>query len=465
MPVATCVTSGSGPSSVESSRQSEGSAKQPFAAALAAYQAQHYDQAQNILAPLARSNPSSFEINELLGLVFVAQGEDQKANPFLGKAVRLKPNVTEARTALATNLLRLHRTVEAESQFKKAVALAPLSYEPNHNLGEFYIQTGALSKAIAFLKRAQEIDPKAENNGYDLALACEKTGDLEQARRQLLFLMRFQDSAELHSLLGEIEEKSKNYLASAAQYEQAVRLDPSEQNLFDWGSELLLHQTFEPAVEVFKAGLVRFPQSARLQLGLGIALYGNGSYDDGASAFLHASDMNPSDPLPLTFAAKAYENLSPTMAEQVRSRLQTFLDKNPDNAPVRYFYALCLWKLNEKEPNPDVLKRVESLLKRVVTIAPTYADAYLQLGIVYANEGRNPEAIMTYEKALKLSPNLPNLHYRLGQALMRTGNAVRARDELATFERLRQSQVEETNKQNAEVQQFVYTMRNAGTGR
>ena len=38
----------------------------------------------------------------------------------------------------------------------------------------------------------------------------------------------------------------------------------------------------------------------------------------------------------------------------------------------------------------------------------------------------------------------------------------RAQQEFATFERLRQNQVDKTNKQNTEVQQFVYTMRNPG---
>src|SRR4029077_2606953 len=143
------------------------------------------------------------------------------ANRFLAKAVQLNPNLTEARTVLATNLLALHRGDEAEIQFKKAVALNPHGYDANHNLGEFYIQTGKVALAIPFLKRAQEADPAAYNNGYDLALALDQTGRLDEARHQLQRLIGLHDSAELHSLLGEVEEKSRNYLASAAQYEQS----------------------------------------------------------------------------------------------------------------------------------------------------------------------------------------------------------------------------------------------------
>ncbi|HKU26038.1 MAG TPA: tetratricopeptide repeat protein [Candidatus Sulfotelmatobacter sp.] len=449
------------PTPTQTPAQSSESTKRNFTAALAAYRSQHFQEAQKILLPLARSNPDSFEVNELLGIVLVARGEDAKANPILSKAVRLKPEIAEARTALAANLLRLGRIAQAESQFRKVVELYPKSYDANHNLGEFYIQVGRLSDAIVYLNRAQEIDPNADNNGYDLALAEEKTGKLDDARSELQSLIARNDAAELHSLLGEVEEKAKNYLASASQYQQAARMDPSEQNILDWGTELLLHQAYAPAAEVFKAGLVRFPQSLRQQLGLGIALYGDGHYDDSASAFLHAADMSPADPLPLTFIGKAYDNLSPALAGQVRDRLEAFLKMNATSAVVRYYYALVLWKMNEKEPRPDLAAQVERLLRDVVSLDPSYADAYLELGIVYANQSKFQEAIANYQKAVNLKPDLANAHYRLGQALMRAGDSASARVEFASFERLRETQAREGDQQNSEVQQFVYTMRSS----
>ena len=152
---------------------SDSPTKSRFLSALKAYKAQRYTAAEGELEPLVKSAPDNFEVNELLGLVYVAQDKQVEANRFLRKAVQLKPNVMEARTALATNLLALRRENEAELQFKKIVALEPQSYDANHNLGEFYIQTGKVANAIPFLKRAQEIDPAAYNNGYDLALALE----------------------------------------------------------------------------------------------------------------------------------------------------------------------------------------------------------------------------------------------------------------------------------------------------
>jgi len=235
-------------------------------------------------------------------------------------------------------------------------------------------------------------------------------------------------------------------------------------NQFTTNTELLLHQTLEPAVEVFKAGLARFPQSARLQDGVGIALYGLGHFDDAARAFFRASDLNGSDPLPLTFLGRAFDNLSPDVAMEARSRLESFVNGDIHDAAVRYYYAMCLREINKREPQPELPAQTESLLKKAVALDPGYADAYLQLGILYADQRKYQDAIAQYEQALRISPNLATTHYRLGQALVRTGDATRARQEFAVFERLRQNEVDDANNQHNQIQQFVYTMRNSNGG-
>lgn len=448
-----------GPPQSQNHHRTASAPNQRFLSALSAYKAQQYTTAQDELEPLLKTAPSSFEVNELLGLVYVAQGRQSEANHLLAKAVQLKPDVVEARTALATNLLALHRERESETQFRKVVQLKPKSYDANHNLAEFYIQTGNLGEAIPFLQYAQEIDPSAYNNGYDLALALEQTGQLAQAREQLQKLMVLRDSAELHSLLGDVEEKSRNYVSSAAQYEQAARTEPTEQNILNWGAELLLHQTFAPAIEVFNVGISRFPKSAQLRNGLGIALYGAGQMDEAVRAFFRASDLSPSDPLPLTFLGKACDGASPEVAAQIRSRLQSSITRDSRSAELNYYLGVCLWRGNQIESKTDLAGQVESLLKRAQTLNPNYSDAYFQLGNLYAEHHRYDSAIEQYERALKINANSANFHYRLGQALARAGNSPRAQEEFAIFDRLRKNESDATNDQQSQIQQFVYTMR------
>jgi tetratricopeptide (TPR) repeat protein len=103
-------------------------------------------------------------------------------------------------------------------------------------------------------------------------------------------------------------------------------------------------------------------------------------------------------------------------------------------------------------------------LKTAVTLEPNHAEAHLQLGTVYAEQRKYAEAAAEYQRALEIAPNVAATHYRLGQAFARTGDKSRAQEEFVIYERLRNQEVTEVQKQNAEIQQFVYTMRAAHEG-
>ena len=66
--------------------------KLDFQSALSHYNAGDYSRAAQELEALARQAPESFDVEELLGLVFSAEGKDAEALPRLEKAARLKPN-------------------------------------------------------------------------------------------------------------------------------------------------------------------------------------------------------------------------------------------------------------------------------------------------------------------------------------------------------------------------------------
>jgi Flp pilus assembly protein TadD len=73
--------------------------------------------------------------------------------------------------------------------------------------------------------------------------------------------------------------------------QRAAQIEPSERNILDWGSELLLHRTIEPAVEVFTSGVGRYPKSPEMWIGLGIALHLRGNYDEAVQSLVQATDL------------------------------------------------------------------------------------------------------------------------------------------------------------------------------
>jgi len=434
-----------------------------FKAAVAQYEAGQYAEAATQLEKLAREVPESFEVQELLGLVYAAQSQNDKANPHLEKAVRLKPDSATARTNLANNLLRLDKLSLAEQQFKKAAALAPREYEPNHNLGEFYVRSNKVSEAIPFLERAQRITPSSYDNGYDLALAYLSTGRLSDARKSIQELAKRKDTAELHNLLGEVEEKDGHFVAAANELEIAAHMEPSENNIFDWGSELLIHQTMEPAIEVFTRGAERYPDSPRMAIGLGMALYSLGKYDEAVKSLMRAADLNPSDPRCYPFLSWAYDS-SPSQAEEVIERLRRFAELQPKNGQAVYYYAMSLWKgKRAQDPNLDV-SQIELLLKKAIALDPGLAVAHLQLANLYADQRKYEESLPEYLRARELNPDLADVHYRLAQAYVRVGEKDQAQEEFKVYQGLRAKHLSDLDRQRAEIRQFVYSEKQgAGT--
>ncbi|HUY80931.1 MAG TPA: tetratricopeptide repeat protein [Acidobacteriaceae bacterium] len=431
---------------------------QKFETAVAAYNAEHYGQAASELERLLPDVPKSFEAHELLGMVYAAQSRDGEAIHQLEIAVRLKPNSAAARTNLAASLFHAKKIGPAGVQFRKALELEPNDYSANHNLAEFYIHSGKIAEARPLLAKAQLIKPGAYDNGYDLAMADYLLGHYGAARADVQSILRERNSGELHNLLGQIDEKDGKYVAAANEFESAAHIDPSEENIFAWGSELLLHRTYEPAVEVFGAGARRYPNSIRLQIGLGMAYYARGLYQDAMTALMRAIDLKPTAPLGYQFLSKAYES-SPKQASEVIQRFQHYAELEPDNAKAQYYYAVSLWKGKQLENSSLDVPKVEGLLKKAIALDGSLADAHLQLGNLYADQHEYKRSIPEYRRALQLDPSLSDAHYRLGTDYVHVGQKSLARKEFGLYQTLRSRHMAETDKERAAIEQFVVSSR------
>ncbi len=346
---------------------------------------------------------------------------------------------------------------DIESALKQAVTLNPDSFEANHRLGEFYLQEGKLKTGIPYLEKAQHLNPAHYVNGYDLSLAYLETGDLTNASRQIRELLGHQDTAELHDLLGEAEEKAGHYVPAANEFQIAAHMDPSEKYVFDWGNEFLLHRGYEPAVKVFTSGVERYPKSAMLHIGLGVAFYSLGSYDEAAQALCRATDLAPSDPRPYLFLGKMFD-ISLGQSGEVTKRLKRFVDLQPRNPFASYYYAMSLWKGQRGQGLKANKDLITSLLQRSAALDPKFPDPHLQLGILNAGEQRYDEARREFQAAIRLKPDLADAHYRLAQAYSRIGKKDLAAKEFELYQRFHRQEVAEDERRRNEAAALYFKM-------
>lgn len=426
------------------------------------YNSGQYQQAANHLEKLLPYAGSSSTVHELLGLVYASLNQPDKAVDQLKTAAQLRPDWVEARTNLGTALLHAGKNELAEEQFRKALAIDPHGYDTNHNLGLLYVQSGKLVDARPLLEQAHAVSPGAYDNTYDLAMTDFLLGRDADARELVLGLIKQKDAGELDSLLGQIDEKDGRFVEAANDYERAAHLDPSEDNLFDWGSEMLLHRTYEPAIAIFEEAARRYPKSPRMLIGLGLSLYSRGKYDEAVKALLAAIELNPADPRAYVFLSKAY-NTSPLQAAEVVAAFQRYAELQPNNALAQYYYAVSLWKGKRAEDTSVDRGAVETLLLRSVSIDDSLAEAHVQLGNLYADQHNYDKSIPQYVRALALDPNLVDAHYRLGTDYVHVGQKENAQKELAIYQKLRAQHLDEVEKERAAVQQFVLGARSDGS--
>lgn len=435
-----------------------------FQAAVAQYDAGHFPEAAGKLEKLLQEVPNSFEAHELLGMIYASESQSQLAKQHLETAVQLKPTSAAARINLAANSIRVGDVEGARQQLTKAVALEPKNYDANHNLGEIYIKIGKLNDAIPLLRQAQQINPSSYDNGYDLALAYLLTDHPDPARQLIHSLLKVQNTAELHNLLGQIEEKEGNFVVAANEFEAAAHKDPSESNLFDWASELLLHRTLEPAIEVFRNASERYPTSARLAIGLGIAYYSRGIYDEAVKSLLRGADLNPSDPRCYLFLSKAYDS-SPSQADEVIQHFRRFSELQPNDARAQYYYAISLWKGKRTQDHTVDFAQIEAHLRKAITLDPKLSEAHFQLGNLLSDQTHYAEAIPEYLAAIESNSDIPDAHYRLGQAYVHTGQKDKAQAQLAVYQEQRAQHLADLDKQRAEIRQFVYSEENPASAK
>jgi tetratricopeptide (TPR) repeat protein len=311
--------------------------------------------------------------------------------------------------------------------------------------------------------RAEDAEKMAHSDAaakqkYQSAIALESKGDLSGARDLTQKTLATGDDAEGHHLLGDLDEKMNDPLDAVREYERAARMYPSEQNYFDWGSELLLHKAAQPAVEVFTKGASLHPQSSRMLAGLGAAQYAVRSYEDAARSLCKASDLRPGESAPYLFLGQMEKTVN-TPLPCAEEKLAQFAKQQPANAGANYFYAVSLMKREKDARAGGDQRAAQTLLEKSVRLDPKYGAAYVELGALASQRGDFAQAIKDYQQAIAVSPQLSEAHYRLSLAYKRFGDEVAAKREMEAYQSAEKAESAQVEEQNRDLKQFLVILK------
>jgi len=283
----------------------------------------------------------------------------------------------------------------------------------------------------------------------------ESQGHADRAQIKIHAALQTHPTATLYRLAAEVDEMKNEPLVAVHEFEQAAKLDPSETNEFEWGSELLRHRAIWPAKAVFERGVSLYPTSVRMQTALGTALFAGARYEEAAERLCKASDLAPSEEAPYTFMGDV-ELAAPKALACVEPRMERYVRLRPESAEARYLYATALLKQQGSAPDAETIAHANSLLKKAVELNPRSADAYLELGILATQRNDLPTAIRNYTQAINADPTMADAYYRLANAYERTHETEKAKAAFARHDELIRTQANATEQQRKAIKQFVF---------
>jgi len=321
----------------------------------------------------------------------------------------------------------------------------------NLKSGRDLLQAGRAKQAIAYLERAVKLKPMDYDAAFSLAVASQKSGDAKRADQIAQTLLARGERAELHVLLAEVRESERQPVEAVREYQRAAEMEPSEENLFVWGAELLLHHAYAPAAEVFAKGHRLYPKSVRTLVGLGSAAYAQDLNEQAARWLLEAIEMAPTDPRPYQFLAKVQEVAKSEPQEWVEA-FQRYAALRPEDARAHYYLAVALEK--QRRGQRDFAAR-QAELQKAITIDPRLGDAYLKLGVLSGEKGELPKAVASLQKAIEFTPLPDEAHLRLAQIYRLMGETEKARKESALYEEDSVKKKEQMERERREVGEFV----------
>jgi tetratricopeptide (TPR) repeat protein len=398
-------------------QSSTSAVEQDFQAAMTAQDSGDLDRAETILLGLHNKHPGFFAVDESLGLLYVAQESYTRAVPLLETAVREQPSSDIAHANLGAAYFKLHRYAEALNELEHAARLNPRNPATQQSLGELLLEAGKPKLAVEAYTSALKEKPDDLDLELSCATALVAAGDAVKAEEILMKLAGADRSAAAQTLLGEIDEKKGNFQQAVRHFSRAVELEPSEQNAWALGVELLRHWTFDAAIREFEAGVAKFPQSIRMRLALGAAYFGDAKYAAALPIFSELLELDKENSVYAELLGMACTSVTESAKGRCNGLL-TYAEAHPRDARASTYAAAMLLDETATENRVTLARK---LLDHAIVADPKAPDAKYELGVLKQNQGDWMGSVSDLENAIALKPNLAQAHYRLGLAYWRTG--------------------------------------------
>ncbi len=324
----------------------------------------------------------------------------------------------------------------AEDAINRALEAAPKTPQIAHAFAMYYAEGGEFDKAADLEARYARSVPDDRDvylrtatwylqaGRADLAAEFARSG-LEKASRAELYDVLAKALAEL----GQIEEAERAFRAG-------IEAKPYDEDLrYNLGYLFLQAGEHDKAVEAFEQARAVFDKSPRIELGIGVARYGQRRFGEAIGAFLQVSRLAPAFEQPHYFLGVSLEHAAERLPE-VRERLEAFAEARPGHYLGPFLLAKAKLAQTGPRASPEALEEAAGLLRTSIERQAEFWESHFELGVVLERMRRYQPARESLERAIELSPASTTPRYRLARVLTRLGERDAAREQQAKHDEL-----------------------------
>lgn len=334
------------------------------------------------------------------------------------------PQTNADQTALS--LEQQGKTAEAEEAWKASSKAHPANPMPYAHLGLIEARQDHYPQAIAFYRKAMALDPAMPGLRLNLGLALFKDGQYKQAIEMFTPLLKASapnadETQRLTVLIGMSYYGLGRYSEASPYLKNASEGDGQNLPLLlALAHSCLLSNQYPCVLDAFHRMVALNADSAEADMLVGEALDEMKDRIGATREFRAAVQTNPKEPN--VHFGLGYLLWIQGQTQEAAQQFQAELENDPEHLQAMLYLADSWIQLNRMED-------ARPLLEKLVKLNPASAMGHRDLGIVYAEAGRAPDALREFKTAIALKPDDVNAHYRLGRLYRSTGNTAQAKVE------------------------------------
>jgi putative PEP-CTERM system TPR-repeat lipoprotein len=262
---------------------------------------------------------------------------------------------------------------------------------------EAQIQLKKTEDAKSSLIAAEQIDPKATAPKLGLARIAFTLNQYDDALKKANELLAINPTADTHLLKGEILTRKGDRPGAIAEFDEAIKIEPSNLGGFIERAQLLIAEGDDTKAQAdVKAALALAPRSVPAQYLQALLLARAKDYAGADTILTKYQSTFPS--FPRGYYLQGVVKSSLKQYEQAESAITAYLGAVPNDVGGEKVLADIQLKKGNASGAADTLEKITAE-------TPDDAQSLAMLGQAYMQLGKSQQAVDAFDRASKLAPD------------------------------------------------------------